>query len=106
GWGEKLHAFVAFEAAHDDGPFVNPEQLRRYNLFAKWSYDLSPTTSVGMFFQSYGSGWIGSGQIPQRDVVAGRLPQFGAVDPSEGGLTERQMVTAFLHHKEPGSEYN
>ncbi|HWE27526.1 MAG TPA: TonB family protein [Polyangia bacterium] len=99
GWAAKLHPWIAFEAAYDQGPFVAAEHLYRYNLFAKLSYDLGPRTIVGMFFQAYGSGWIGSGQIPERDVAAGRLSQLGSEDPSEGGLTERQMLTAFFRHR-------
>src|SRR5207244_1314031 len=36
------------------------------------------------------------GQIPARDVA--RIGQFGSEDPSEGGLTERQMFTGFLKY--------
>jgi outer membrane receptor protein involved in Fe transport len=96
GWAARLHPWVAFEAAYDNGPFVTSEGLRRYNLFAKLSYDVTPQLKVGMFFQAYGSGWVGSGQIPSRD--AGRIGQFGSEDPSEGGLTERQMLTVFLKY--------
>ncbi|HXU70907.1 MAG TPA: TonB-dependent receptor [Polyangia bacterium] len=104
GWAGKLHPWVAFEAAYDQGPFHASEHLYRYNLFAKLSYDLGPRTLVGMFFQAYGSGWIGSGQIPEREVAAGRLSQFGSEDPSEGGLTERQMLTAFFKHHDGANE--
>jgi TonB family protein len=106
GWAEKLKPWVAFELARDDGPFVAGEKLYRYNLFAKVSYEFTPRTQAGVFFEAYGSGWIGSGQIPSREVDAGRLDRFGSVDPSEGGLTERQMVTAFLHHRDPVHEFD
>ena len=43
----------------------------------------APTSAL--FFQAYGSGWIGSGQIPAREVDAGRISPFGSDDPSEGG---------------------
>ena len=105
-FAENLHPWVAFELARDDGPFVAGEKLYRYNLFSKIGYDLSPRTSIGLFLSVYGSGWIGSGQIPAREVEAGRLQQFGAIDPSEGGLTERQMVTAYLHHLDPVHEFD
>lgn len=106
GWAKRLHPFAAFEGAYDQGPFVHPERLHRYNLFAKMSYDAAPRTQLGMFFQSYGSGWVGSGQIPAREVRAGRLSRFGSEDPSEGGLTERQEVTAFLRHRDARNEVN
>ncbi len=57
-----------------------------------------------MFFQAYGSSWIGSGQIPSRDVP--RIGQFGSEDPSEGGQTEWQMFTAFLRYKSEENEVN
>jgi TonB family protein len=99
GWAAKLHPWIAFEAAYDQGPFDHAEQLSRYNLFAKLGYDLGPRTVLGLFFQAYGSGWIGSGQIPERAVAAGSLSRFGSEDPSEGGLTERQMLTAYFRHR-------
>jgi TonB family protein len=106
GWAAKLHPWIAFEAAYDQGPFEHSEQLHRYNLLGKLSYDLGPGTVIGMLFEAYGSGWIGSGQIPEREVAAGRLSPFGSEDPSEGGLTEREMATAFLHHRSGAQEFD
>jgi len=97
GWASKLHPWLAFEAAYDNGPFTASEDLKRYNLFGKLTYDVTPQLKIGLFFQAYGSGWVGSGQIPQRDVP--RIGQFGSEDPSEGGQTQRQLFTAFLHYK-------
>ncbi len=102
GWAAKLHPWIAFEAAYDNGPFTTPEDLKRYNLFGKLTYDITPSLKVGIFVQGYGSGWVGSGQIPTRDV--GRIGQFGSEDASEGGLTERQMFTAFLQYKKSEHE--
>jgi hypothetical protein len=97
GAAARLHPWVAFEAAYDDGPFAHPENLSRYNLFGKLTYDAGEHTRIGIFLEGYGSGWSGSGQIPARDV--GRIGRFGSEDPSEGGQTERQMLTAFAHYK-------
>src|SRR5439155_17101894 len=98
GWAARLRPWIAFEAASDKGPFDSAEHLHRYNLFTKLSYDLGPRTVAGIFVSVYGGGWIGSGQIPEREVAAGRLSRVGSEDPSEGGLTERQMFTAFVRH--------
>lgn len=100
-----FHPWLAFESTYDQGPFTSPEKLKRYNLFAKVSGDLSPRLKVGAFVQAYGSGWMGSGQIPAREVVARRLGQFGAEDPSEGGLTVRQMISGFLRYTGDGQEF-
>jgi outer membrane receptor protein involved in Fe transport len=104
GWAARLHPWVAFEAAYDNGPFTASEDLKRYNLFGKLSYDVSPHFTIGLFLQAYGSGWVGSGQIPTRDV--GRIGQFGSEDPSEGGLTERQMVSLFARYKTSDHEFD
>lgn len=93
-----LHPWLAFETAWDDGPFNTKEDLNRYNLFGKLTYDLTPNIKTGVFFQAYGSGWKGSGQLPARLVDSGQLSRFGSLDPSEGGQTERQMATAFLKY--------
>jgi TonB family protein len=106
GWAAKLHPWVAFELARDQGPFVTDEKLQRYILFAKLAYDITPHTSIGVFVQAYGSGWIGSGQLPSREVDAGKLDRFGSVDPTEGGLTQRQMLTVFVHHRDPANEFD
>lgn len=104
GWAAKLHPWLAFEAAYDNGPFTVAEDLKRYNLFGKVSYDFNAHLKIGVFLQAYGSGWLGSGQIPARDVP--RIGEFGAEDPSEGGLSERQMFTAFLKYKKAEHEFD
>jgi TonB family protein len=100
---ERLHAYIAVEAAKNDGPFVVPEGLERYNLFAKAAYDVGDDLTVGAMATAYGSGWTGSGQIPSRLIGTPELPtRFGALDPTEGGSTQRSSATAFLHaHPDP-----
>lgn len=93
----RFHPFIAAEIAYDNGPFTTPEGLVRYNLFTKLAYDVTPALTLGLFVQGYGAGWTGSGQIPERDVA--RIGRFGSEDPTEGGQTERQMITAFLKYR-------
>lgn len=101
-----LHSWLAFESAYDEGPFVHPEHLQRYNLIAKLSAEAAPRLQVGALAEAYGSGWIGSGQIPSREVLAGRLDPFGSEDPSEGGLTERQMLVGFAHYTDDAQRFD
>jgi outer membrane receptor protein involved in Fe transport len=119
--GDTWRAVVAAELYKDEGPFINPEGLRRYNVYAKVTHDLSASSKVQMSWMSYGSTWNGSGQIPARAVCGeGDKPnspwsnnpdqvnkppeyygqkcidRFGYIDPSEGGSTQRhQGVLAF-----------
>jgi outer membrane receptor protein involved in Fe transport len=82
---------LAAEVYGTDGPFENPENLRRYNVFAKVTRRLSEAhnSSISLALTSYGAQWHASGQIPLREVLAGRLDRFGSVDPSEGGRSQR-----------------
>lgn len=86
---------LAAEVYATDGPFDNPEDLTRFNGFAKGTTELGPARlSVGGL--AYGSGWHASGQIPLRAVDAGDLSYWGSVDPSEGGQSTRRQAWADL----------
>ena len=103
--GDDWRAVLAGELYKDDGPFQNPEQLKRFNLYARVTHDLGKASKVQLTWMSYGSSWYGSGQIPARAVcgegesgepspsASGQpcLSHFGAVDPTEGGQTQRHM---------------
>ncbi len=103
--GDDWRAVAAAEVFHDDGPFLNPESLLRFNLYGKINHDFSSHVKGWASFMSYASGWNGSGQIPARAVCkegeAGApkpedfgqpcIDHFGFVDPSEGGSTQRHQ---------------
>lgn len=103
---EDWKAVVAAELFKDDGPFQNPEDLQRLNVFAKVTHDLGPGTKASLTWMSYGSKWNGSGQIPARAVCgegeegapppeaygAKCIDHFGYVDPTEGGSTQRHLA--------------
>jgi hypothetical protein len=107
--GDDWRAVVAGELYKDDGPFLNPEQLKRYNVHVKATHDLGRAAKVQMTLMSYGSTWHGSGQIPARAACGEGEPgtpdprtltppqpcidHFGTVDPTEGGSTQRHLVS-------------
>jgi outer membrane receptor protein involved in Fe transport len=91
---EGWHPLVAAEFYGTDGPFQNGEDLQRYNIFAKLTREFSSRSSLSLALTSYGGGWRASGQIPLREVRAGRLDRFGTVDPTEGGNSQRHSVYA------------
>ncbi len=105
--GDDWRAVVAGELYKDEGPFLNPEHLKRYNVYLKATHDLGRASKVQMTLMSYGSSWRGSGQIPARAVCGEGEPQnpepeafgqpcidhFGFVDPTEGGSTQRHMAS-------------
>jgi TonB family protein len=98
---------LAAEVFKDDGPFQNPERLNRFNVFLRATHDLTARSSISMTWMSYSSRWSGSGQIPARAVCGegergapppsayGQpcLDRFGAVDPNEGGASQRHAAS-------------
>jgi hypothetical protein len=103
--GDDWRAVAAAELYKDDGPFQNPEQLKRFNLYLKATHDFGRSSKAQLTWMSYGSSWNGSGQIPARAVCdegvfqdptpgAPQKPcidHFGNVDPTEGGATQRHL---------------
>ena len=101
--GDDWRAVIALEVARQDGPFVHPEDLGRLNLNARVTHDFGPRTKLSVAWTSYASTWNGSGQIPARAVCgegeaqnpapeaygARCIGRFDAIDPTEGGRTER-----------------
>ncbi|MBO6574313.1 MAG: TonB-dependent receptor [Rhodothermales bacterium] len=83
--------------SHDraDGPFANPQGVRRTNLFASQTFG-NLHVSAG----AYDADWTASGQIPDRAVASGQIGRFGSLDPLEGGHTERQWATAAWERQE------
>src|SRR5712691_2510195 len=103
--GDFQPSFAA-EVYGTGGPFLHSEKLQRYNLFAKATWRVAPETTLSLLATAYASSWIGSGQIPARLVDAGLLDRYGAIDPTEGGDTQRQQaILAFVTHPDARSTF-
>ncbi len=103
-WGSLL----AVQAYFSDGPFEHPQDYSRYNAFMKLQRALGERQDLAISGGAYAGRWDASGQIPLRAVRAGRLAlapleleplaatrpfrRFDAIDPTEGGETDRQFL--------------
>jgi outer membrane receptor protein involved in Fe transport len=87
-----LQTLFAGQAYYSNGPFDHPEHFARYNAYGKLT--LAPTEASKLWLAGtvYAADWDASGQIPAREVSAGRLDRFGAIDPTEGGRTDRENL--------------
>src|SRR5207253_11255339 len=61
----------------------------RFNTFAKASASLAEGMDLSLWASHYRAEWHGSGQIPARAVREGLISRLGAIDPNEGGQTQR-----------------
>jgi hypothetical protein len=89
-----LKTISAFELYHTDGPFLNAQKYDRFNTYHRLTYEPDDEVKAGVSYSYMQGTWHGSGHIPLREVEAGRLDRYGSVDPSEGGDTDRMVITA------------
>ena len=95
---------LAAQAYYSNGPFDHPQHYNRYNAFGKYTLDLSPASTLSTSVGLYQGSWRGSGQIPLREVSAGRLDRFGAIDPTEGGRTDRENLNLRYTYRPSATE--
>jgi outer membrane cobalamin receptor len=89
---DRVKTLVAAEGYRSDGPFDHPNGYVRFNLFAKATTDLTEDMRASLSASHYRAEWHGSGELPARTVRSGLVDRFGAIDPHEGGVTERTNV--------------
>jgi outer membrane receptor protein involved in Fe transport len=98
----KGSALVAAEISTTDGPFIDQQDFNRVASFGKLMQPL-----LGGDFQLsgtfYAAKWNQSGQIPAKEVDAGRLDRFASIDPTEGGDSMRWSAAAKWDRGEPES---
>lgn len=100
GDGDLLYAL---EWTGYDGPWVNPENLRKLNGLVRYNHGGADHgfSVTGMFYQA---DWDATDQIPRRAVASGAVDRVGAVDPSDGGETSRYSLSANLRHALGGGQ--
>jgi outer membrane receptor protein involved in Fe transport len=86
------HLLYAVEAAHNDGPWDNPEKFHRLNGVLRYSFGDADNRST-ITAMAYSAGWNSTDQIPQRAVDQGLIGRFGAIDPTDGGQTSRYSLS-------------
>ena len=83
-------AYAAGSFYTSDGPFEEPQQFRRFNVFGKVHAHPSAASTLALDVAGYGAAWDASGQVPERAVQSGLISRFGAIDALEGGTTGHQ----------------
>jgi outer membrane receptor protein involved in Fe transport len=91
---EAVDLLGAFEYYFTDGPFKDPQDYSRWNGLAKATLSMGARSDLSVLFTGYSADWFGSGEIPERAVKSGKIRRFGAIDPTEGGKTERFNLAA------------
>ena len=80
---------LGMEVEFRDGPWENPEDVRKFNLHSKYSTMLGGDEPANVILTAYTNSWQATDQVPMRAIESGALGVFGFVDPSVGGETRR-----------------
>lgn len=97
GQGNLLYAFEAF---HNDGPFVRRDDYGKVNAVLKYSQS-TPNDHFHATFMLHMGQWNSTDQIPLRAIDSGFLPsRYASMDTSDGGKTQRFSLSAGWQHNE------
>ena len=100
---DDLEPLLAAEVVRAAGFFDIDEELLRVNGLARVGRRLGHRAVLTTTLHTHVSDWRAPGQIPLREVRAGRLSRFGSLDENEGGQSARHALTARLR-AEPADE--
>jgi outer membrane receptor protein involved in Fe transport len=82
----------AVEAAGNDGPWDQPENLRKFNAVLRVSQG-SKANGFAVTAMAYQSDWTATEHVPERAILSGEIGRFGALSPDDGGKTHRYSLS-------------
>ena len=80
------------EAAYNDGPWVEHENLHKLNGMLRLSGG-SVANGWSVAAMAYESRWSATDQVPRRAIDSGSISRFGSLDPTSGGKTRRASLS-------------
>ncbi len=87
---------VGGEAKEYNGPWQLPEDTRKLSGVARYSWD-EGTSNFSILGMAYHNRWNSSDQIPLRAVESGLISEFGQIDSTDGGNTDRYSLSGSWH---------
>lgn len=90
----------ALEIAHDNGSYVKADEYHRYNGVLRYTQSKGPN-ALAITGIAYNGAFGSTDQIPQRLVDQGLISRFGYIDPTDGGNTYREALSAQFAHTDP-----
>ena len=79
---------IAGEANTYNGPWDNPDSLRKLNGVVRYSQGTGQD-GFSLTGMAYANRWNSTDQIPSRAIASGEIGLYGAFDPSDGGNSNR-----------------
>ena len=89
------------ELQHADGSWDNPNRFHKTNGALRYAQG-SEANGFNITAMGYRASWNSTDQIPQRAVDAGLIGFYGAIDPTDGGRSERYSLSGEWRQSEVG----
>lgn len=83
----------AAEVSGNDGPWEQPEDLRRHNAVLRLSSG-SPQNGQAFSAMAYQADWRASEHVPERAIDNGEIGRYGTLSANDGGKTQRHSLSA------------
>lgn len=95
----------AFEAQRSDGPWTTKESLQKTNALLRLT-DGTQASGWSMDAVYYSANWNSTDQIPLALIEKGRIDRFSSLDPTDGGNTERFILSGEMHRSDSNGYFN
>ncbi|MBI3374698.1 MAG: TonB-dependent receptor [Betaproteobacteria bacterium] len=82
----------AFESVGDNGPWNNPEHLKKLNAVLRYVSG-NEKNGITLSAMAYSNRWNSTDQVPQRALDSGLIGRFAALDPTDGGKSSRASLS-------------
>lgn len=79
---------IAGEVNTYNGPWENPDDLRKLNAVMRYSQG-TRDDGFSLTAMAYSNRWNSTDQIPLRAIQSGEIGRYGALDPTDGGKSDR-----------------
>jgi hypothetical protein len=85
------YLLTGFEWEKDEGPWVLPNNVDKYNGILRYSLGDS-RNGFSLTGMGYSSSWHSTDQVPQRAIDSGLIDRFGHIEPTDGGRSYRYSL--------------
>lgn len=79
---------AALELGRNDGPWVNPDDLKKVNGVLRYSRG-DTRNGFSVTGMAYSADWSATDQVPVRAIEQGLIDRFGSIDSTDSGRTYR-----------------
>lgn len=83
---------IAGEANTYNGPWDNPDKLRKLNAVVRYT-EGNAADGFSLTGMAYSNRWNSTDQIPLRAITSGQVGLYGALDPTDGGNSDRFSIS-------------